>query len=530
MAMSKVAQNLKSVSKLLSDESLTKKAYLNALASALDYASRLLVGFLITPMLVPGLGDFLYGVWRVLGRLVGYIEPASGRPTQALKWTLANQQASTDYEQRRRYVGSTVVIWALFLPLMVVLGGVLVWFAPYWLDAPVEFFWIVRWTAGILMANLAMTSLVAVPRSVLEGENLGYKRMGLSAVLVFVGGGFTALALYFNAGLVGVAAATLAAALLTGAIFLRIVRAYVPWFGIARPSLQAARQFLGLSWWFLGWNLVRKLMMSGDVVVLGMLDSVELVTAYSLTRYAPETLISLVAIVVFGIMPGLGGIIGSGNIEKAANVRSEIMSLTWMIVTVFGSTVLLWNWAFIRLWVGAEYYAGPIPTLLIVMVVLQFVLIRNDANIIDLTLRLRRKVFMGALSVAISLVIAGAMVGYFKMGITGVCLGFLAGRSALSVGYPVLVGRFLGVSLFSQLRGMLRPAFITLLLFGLALMLSEFLAASPWFATSGWIELAMSVGATFGVASLLAFYAGLSGNQRGHILRRVRMVMTTASD
>jgi len=35
---------------------------------------------------------------------------------------------------------------------------------------------------------------------VLTGENLGYKRMGLSAILVFVGGGLTWLALYLKRG------------------------------------------------------------------------------------------------------------------------------------------------------------------------------------------------------------------------------------------------------------------------------------------------------------------------------------------
>ena len=109
MTSLKTALNLKTLSKWLSDESLIKKAYLNTLAAALDYGARLGVSFVITPLLVAGLGDYLYGAWRVLERLIGYISPASGRSTQALKWTLANQQASTDYEEKRRYVGLSLI-------------------------------------------------------------------------------------------------------------------------------------------------------------------------------------------------------------------------------------------------------------------------------------------------------------------------------------------------------------------------------------------------------------------------------------
>lgn len=509
----------KALSRWLSDENLTKKASLNALAAALDYGARLVIGFVINPLLVNGLGDYGYGVWQVLGRLAGYISPASGRPTQALKWTIANQQASTDYEGKRRQVGNAVAVWLLFLPVLVFLGGLLTWGAPFWLNAPAEAFLSIRLATALLAVNVVMISLVELPRGVLSGENLGYKRMGLSALLVFVGGGFTVLALHLNAGLVGVATATLTTTLLTGALFLQVVRTYVPWFGIARPLPEAVRQFLGLSWWFLLWNLVMRLMRASDVVILGIFGSAELVTSYSLTKYAPETIISFVAIVVFGITPGLGGIIGSGNLEKAIRVRNEIMLFTWLLVTATGSTILLWNRSFVQLWVGTDYYAGPIPTLLIVIITTQFVIIRNDANVIDLTLNLRHKVLIGLLSTALSVLGAAILVGRFNLGIIGLSLSFIAGRSILSLGYPWLVGRFLGTSLSIQLKSVLRPTIVTVVLF--VLMSS----AVGYLTVSSWPGLVFSSGATLIGVSFLTFYAGLSGEQRKHIWHRIRRIM-----
>jgi len=382
----------------------------------------------------------------------------------------------------------------------------------------------VRLAAALLVANLIMISLTEMPRAVLEGENLGFKRMGLSALLVFVGGGLTALALYLNTGLVGVAAATLATTLLTGTFFLQVVRTYVPWFGLARPSIEAVRQFFGLSWWFLGWNLIMNLMKASDVVMLGILGSLEMVTTYTLTKYVPETLFNFVALVVIGITPGLGGIIGAGDFQKAARVRTEIMVFTWLVITAAGSTILLWNQSFAQLWVGAEYYAGTLTNVLIVLMVMQFVFIRNDAFIIDLTLKLRNKVLLGAISVTLSLLLVGILVGPLKLGMIGLCLGFIAGRSLLSLAYPWLVGRFLGVSLFSQLKSVLRPAFITALMFILVLSLSEFLIARTW------IGLILSVGVTLMVMSLLAFYTGLSGDNRKRVLERIRFVIQPAGD
>lgn len=506
------------VRRFLSDDSLTGKASLNALASVLDYAARLVAGFVITPLLVRGLGDYGYGVWQVLGRLIGYLSPASGRPGQALKWTIARLQLSDDFEEKRRQVGSAVWVWLLFLPVLACVGAVLVWIAPVWLKAPPALVWSLRAATTLLVVDMILTSLTDVPRSVLQGENLGYKRMGLSTVLVFAGAGFTAAALCGGTGLVGVATAELAATILTGVLFLQVTRSCVPWLGAAKPLPGALRRFVRLSGWFVGWNLTMQLMRASDVVILGVLGSAELVTAYSLTRYAPETVVSLVAIVVFGITPGLGGIIGAGKLERAVRVRGEIMAFTWLLVTALGFTILLWNASLVELWVGARHYVGALPNLLMMVMTAQFVLIRNDANIIDLTLDLRGKVLAGLASTALA-VIAGALaVGWLKLGIVGLCASFIAGRLTLSFGYPWLVGRFLGVPLSRQMRRAVRPALVTSALFAIATAGSRVVAAE------GWLALFVLSGLTLGAACVAALYVGLPAAPRRQLVQRLAAI------
>lgn len=504
---------------LTQKSNLTKKASLNAVASVLDYGARLVVGFVINPLLVSGLGDFGYGIWQVLGRLIGYVTPASGRPTQALKWTVANQQSSVDYHEKRSQVGRALTVWLLFLPLLVPLGLILVWFSPIWLHAPIHFYPTVRLAAIVLLVNLIATDLTAIPESVLTGENLGYKRMGLSAFLSILGGGLTILALYLKGGLVGVALATLASTTLTGIFFWQVTRTYVSWFGIARPKWTEVRQFFQLSVWFQLWNLVMTFMKASDVVLLGILGSAELVTTYTLTKYVPETIINIIAIVVVGVAPGLGGIIGSGNLQKAVGVRNEIMSITWTIVAVAGSTILLWNQSFLKLWVGSNYNAGSLPTLAIVLLVTQFVLIRNDAAVINLTLDLRNKVLIGFVSVTLSLVLAGVALEVLDLGILGLCGGFFIGRLILSIAYPWSVGRFFEIPFIVQVKSVLRPGLTLFGLFCSALYYSHFLQAKNW------LELVVAVSITSIVVFAIALYAGLSSQQRKKIENRFKQVL-----
>lgn len=504
---------------------LSKKASLNALASIIDYGARVAVEFIITPLLVAGLGNFLYGLWRILWRLNGYMDAAGGRSAQALKWIVAQDQSLTNYEEKRRYIGATVVVWFLFLPLLLMFGGLLVWLAPIFLKVPKEFLWSTQLTIGLLALNVILMGLVDIPRAVLQGENMGYKRIGLSTFLVLAGGGLTALAIHLNLGLTGVATATVVATLLTGLMFLLVVGKHVPWFGIAKPSRKTIRWLSGLSGWFVIWKVVSQLMLAGDVLILGIFDSVALVSIYTLTKYVPETLIRLVGTVVFNISPGLGGIIGAGNLDKATSVRNEIMAFTWLLLTVAGAVILLWNPLFVQLWVGKSYFAGLIPSLLIIVWVAQVALLRNDANIIDLTLDIKSKVLVGVLAEILAFSLAALLVGHYKMGIIGVSVGCIAGHLIITLVYPWLVGRFLGISFYFQLKSALRPllitAFIFMLMIGASHYKDTFISIEK---SHTWPGLIAGAATTSAIVSVLAFYGGLAKNQRVNLLKRVKLV------
>lgn len=519
----------KLTTKLFSAKSLTKKAYLNSLASALDYVARLLVGFIITPVVVAGLGDYFFGMWQVLNRLVGYASPTSISPTHALKNSLANMQASTDYHQKRQYVGSAVGMWLILLPVLLIFGGIITWFAPIWLKSAPADYAAVRWVSVLLVFNLAFMNLGAIPQSVLQGENQTYKRIGLSAIIVLGSGFLTYLAIKIGTGIVGVAAAALTSVMITGLFYLVITQQNVNWFGIARPAKQHIRKFFTLTGWFMVWKLVTNLMEASDVVLFGLLSSVEAVTSYTLTKYAAEIMVSVVGIMLQGIVPGLGGIIGRGDFKKAAELRSEIMTLTWLIITFMGATMLVWNQAFIKIWVQGDQYAGTLPNLLIVLLVGQYVLIHNDSAIIDLTLDLKMKVIIGAVSVVLSIGFAAIFLYTLDMGVAGLCLGFLLGRLVLTLLYPLIVMEYLRVPITNQIKGLIRPALVTAALYFGATRLESFATSQISPGIMGWITFFFLAGVTALAAMAITFFLGLDQRRQKRIIDRVRILVSRSN-
>src|SRR2546425_13213735 len=80
---------------------LTQKASLTVVAYGLEYGAKLAVGLVVTPILVSRLGQALYGVFEMLGRLTSYIAPVSGRPPDALRLVVASRPAARGPPPRR---------------------------------------------------------------------------------------------------------------------------------------------------------------------------------------------------------------------------------------------------------------------------------------------------------------------------------------------------------------------------------------------------------------------------------------------
>jgi O-antigen/teichoic acid export membrane protein len=346
--------------------------------------------------------------------------------------------------------------------------------------------------------------------------NLGFKRMVLTPGLTIFRGILTASVVYLGFGLVGVSAAPLVMSLLAGILYWGTVRRYLPWFGIVRPTVGEIRRFFSFSGWFFSWTLISKIMLSIDVVVLGIVATPELVTVYTLTGYAAQTVVGIMAMVIGAVIPGLGGLIGKEEFEKAATVRGEMMAANWLLAMSIGVSILVWNRSFVDLWVGSAHYAGPLADLLIVLAATQLTFIRNDAFIIDLTLNLRRKVILGGLSTLFSIGLAAILIK--PLGIVGLCLGLIGGRSILTVSYPLIVRSALEISPKVRLLSLIRPGLVMGVTFGLSILLSQRLFAS------GWTEFIGGVSLTFVLTICVGFVSGLTRQQKGLMVSRLTRV------
>ena len=97
----------------------------------LQQGAKLIIGLVVTPIIIRGLGQELYGVWLMIKQSTGYTAQADLRPMATLKFTLGVRQHEHDFHQKRRQIGAAILIWGLTLPIIFTLGAGLLWTAYY---------------------------------------------------------------------------------------------------------------------------------------------------------------------------------------------------------------------------------------------------------------------------------------------------------------------------------------------------------------------------------------------------------------
>lgn len=497
-------------------ENLKQRAYLNSLTSILDFGATQLTGFIVSPFIVGTLGSSMYGIWQMLGQMTGYAKIADTRATQVLKWTVAKKKDVADEEELRSDVTSAFIITMFIVPLVLIVGAVLSWYAPVITKAEEAYYNLIRITCSLLILSLVITKLFDLYESVLRGMNLSFKRMGLRAAIVVVGGGLKVLVLTLGYGLIGLSAVQVLLTLVLGISYYVVVRNNISWFGFGRTSYAKIKGFSKVSGWYLADTGASLLLGNSDKILLGIVAGPVVVTYYTLTQFLPVALQGLINRVVMGIIPGVGKLLGLEEYDKVRKVTANINNITFLLTTASGVAIILLNQSFLNIWVGEGLYAGTIANLLIMMMIMQDTFIKHDSYIISATLDLKHKVLLTLVAG-----VAFLLIGYFmadKFGIIGLCVSMIAGKFILYVGQQRILYQKLRYASKAGNISNLRPLIVALVLLAGASYLASYLKPL------GLLQMAALAPIAFMVPFCIFFWIGMQQQERNELVELVSAI------
>ena len=428
-----------------STKNLVKKGRKNALTGIMYFVVNTITALIITPILVNYLGSYYFGIWKSIEKFIGFAGIADGQGTQALKWTIAHEEAKHDYYKKRRLIASSFVVWTLFLPILVALIGLFLYYSPYIINevdsTDLQLVYMIIVVLGI---NLVITPLFAIPESILVGTNRGHIANKIKIIWLIVTFIMTYLIVVFEYGLVELSIIIVIVTAVRGIHYFFIVRKLIPWLGLEKPKRDELKSFFKFSSWKLIWAFNARFLLSSEIIFLTILVSPQSVSQYIFSSYIPVIGILLSAIVTSAFNPGIGRLVGNKEYETSqkfiVNLRESVLAFGVFI----GAITLLLNKSFIFLWSNQSLYLGDTINLFIVILMIQLIIIRNESFLIDLSLNIKKKVLLGVLSLIISSILVVA--GYSYTGcLWSIFVGLFLGRMLLIVLFPIITNKMVQI-------------------------------------------------------------------------------------
>lgn len=494
-------------------ENYKKKGLLNLIANGINFIANLGVAFFVSPVIIKGLGDTFYGIWKVLNQLTGYLNTVEFQTTDTLKWVVAKKRAEIGQDELRKEVAAAIVVATMVIPIFIVGGVLMVYYAPSIVNVSDDYIEIVRISMAILVFGFILKKYTSIPLAVLQGMNLGYKKVGLQAFLQLLNGGLNVyIILYTDLGIVGLAIVNIIIAIIGGILFLYFVKIFVPWFGLSMPERSRIIDFFKTSGWLFLWTIASLLLISSDMILLGYLATPALVTTYVVTRFLPELLTGVNNLIARALMPGFGNLIGNESIDKAEKGRNLLMLISWILCVSLGASILLVSGSFVSIWVGAERYGGNMITLLLIVIAMQYIFIKNDSMLIITSLSMKENFLLTLFAGLVSLVLKILLIP--ELEILGLCLSMVIGRLILSIAMPLLLNSIIKIR--TSFVSTIRPLILTVVILVAAYYVSDFIYLKNY----------ISIGVIFGLSSVLVFgiifMLGINKLQRSELLGIVK--------
>lgn len=490
---------------------LVNRAGLNAITSYINFGAGAILTFFLSPYLVSFLGSHTFGVWKSIQKLLDFASIADGRASQALKWVIANKKEEDNDRDKQEIIGSALLIWVFFLPILILSVGLLVYFLPSLInELAANEYKLVRIAGLVLGMNIILNPLLNIPDAVLVGINEAHKSTTAQTLWIIASNFLLVFAAFMGYGVIGLAGVILVVTILKGLSVLYICKKNAKWFGIRKPKRNQVTSLFGFSFWIMTWSLISKLLLATEIILLGYLLGPELVTNYTFTSYIFQLGVSVALITGSATIPGLGNSLGAKKYDVVRRIVNGTREISFFVAVLIGGLMLTLNKSFIQLWMGTSFYLGDYANLLITIIMVQLILIRNESQIQDVSLKIKKKVLVGGLGSLLGLLLGVIVFKLMDNSIIGIFYGIIIGRLIPFIAFPLMVNKMFEVKT-SYMR----------YVFGFAVLLVCYWSAIYLPDSTSWISFFLKTSITLAILVLISFFGLLSKDNRELLIRRV---------
>lgn len=489
------------------------------------------LAFLLSPLLVSGLGVARYGAWALVAEILAYYLMLDFGVRGAVAHFVARHLATGDEIRANKTLATA--FWIL-LPIGI-LAGLFGCGLAYFLPELFGMASIDRREIFIAMSVMAWTIGLSLPMEIFSAALRGGQRLDLVNAVEVVGQLFGGLAMFLvlrqGGGLIALALSQGSARLLRWILSAILTSRTIHGFSIRPHNISRTESggLLRLGGRKIAIDIAQLISTRTDLLVVGSFLGVQWVAFYSLARLVPQQISAMNLSITQAFTPWLT--------ELHARVKSDDLRRSFL----FGSSVsMLFSFLgavcvigfvhyFLQLWVGAQFVAGELTmrsdtvAVILMLALLPGMMQSTSSQLIfaagqhGFLARLRS--IEAAANIALSLLLVE------RLGLAGVAIGTLV-PAVLSqlIFVPRFISREFGISSRDwYLSVLLRPCVAAIALAAVVmavLAIREPLSWPVFFAETAVVACS---------AALIGATMGLRADQRSAILRRLPIGLARAS-
>lgn len=418
-------------------------------------------GFFLTPFMVHRLGAAEYGLWVLVGSVVGYGALLDFGIGTAVTKYIAEYRAKGQTEQARSLVATALCLYTVLGFVAIALGALLAPLFPRLFTIPLEEHG--KATRLVLLSGLSLG--LSIPAAITSAALWGLQRFDLANLLGILGTLLSTLVTVFilvqGGDVVAVVAAGIVITVLMQAPAVWLIHRIAPelrlgWYGASRELVRTVVSFSSSLFVI---NVAGRLHSKTDEIVIGASMPMTAVTPYALAHRLSELARILTEQFMKVLLPLASELHAENDQARLRALYIISTRLTLAIFVPIGCVVVVLAGPLLQAWVGPDYI-GYAP----------LVLILTLAGLVDISAWPAGFVLQGMsrhhrlAAIAIGSGLANLVLSLLlvrPLGLTGVALGTLIPATAESLIFVLpYTWRVMGLGLREALSDIFLPAFL----------------------------------------------------------------------
>lgn len=442
-----------------------------------------IVSFCLAPVVVRELGDSRYGVWILLGTLVGYLGIIDFGVRGAVMRYVANLHAAARHDEAGRVASAGLVLFGLLGIIAITVACGLAYAVEHVFSIPDH---LARRAELVLIiggVNIAVSLLSGVFGGVIAALQRFDVISVVEVAIETVRACLIVFALSAGYGMVGLATVQLSMSLARGIVSAVLMRRLYPQLHIGPRSWDRShvRQLVGFSFYSTLLQVSSLVVLEFDAVIISAFLPIAMVGYFAIAANLVGYARTLVSAAAQTLTPRVSALEGTDDQGSTADLSLTSGRWATLLLLLIALTLMFRGETFIHLWVGQPYadLSGPVLTILTIALMGESGRLVIFCTMLGLN---QHKALVPVFMIEAILTLSSSLLLVQSFGIVGVAFGTALPRIIGSVVLiPAVLCRLHGIRLTAVWREVWVRPILAMVPFGLATYFIEQLTTPTTF-------------------------------------------------